>query len=405
MSSNDTSLALRSNPADEFALACKSTGPLLVVAKHRTSGEEKSYSVAPPFVFIGRSPAAGVRLDDPSVSQCHAYLQVIEGAVYCIDLGSRTGVLWEDGSQGCGWVKNGQTLQLGAFDVQIDAPQSSGHPIDLGCDLDGVARDLLSIASVEIHTRANQVGRPHSLDRPITLIGRHPSCHLRFLDESIGYFQCALVNNADGVWYVDTLSRHGSLLNGRRCRVARVHDADLIEIGKISLLFHIGTHAHESQLALNETISAPAVVGNVDALPGKIAEAMAGVFMPVGEMMKQFQQSFVSMTQMFTSMQQDHALLVKEQIQQIREMAEELRVLRATVRAETTPALPPTPVSSSSTGSATPAPPAEAKGAVKISPRSPIVNGSAAEGDALPDAHAWFMKRLANKDQVPPSKS
>src|ERR1700722_5656123 len=112
MPTQNPSIATTLSLPEAFALACKATSLLRFRAKHRTTGAEQAYSVHSPYVFVGRSPSAGIRLDDPSISQCHAYLQVIEGALFCIDVGSRTGVVWDDGSQGRGWIRADQTLRI-----------------------------------------------------------------------------------------------------------------------------------------------------------------------------------------------------------------------------------------------------------------------------------------------------
>src|SRR5579859_7623441 len=92
------------NSPEAFATACKFTAPLILHLSNRVTGASQSDPINRPFTFLGREQGIGVHLDDPSVSQCHAYLQVIDGLPHCIDLGSRTGVLWDDGGRGQGPV-------------------------------------------------------------------------------------------------------------------------------------------------------------------------------------------------------------------------------------------------------------------------------------------------------------
>lgn len=409
MPTQDNSIAINLSLPEAFALACKATGPFQIHVKHRTSGREQAFTVNLPFVFIGRSPAVGVRLDDPSISQCHAYLQIIEGIVFCTDLGSRNGVVWDDGSQGRGWVRSDQTLRIGIFDVQIEVPplSSTHNPADPYHTPDPATNPVLTSASVEIHSPTHTSAGIQSLDRPITLLGRHPSCDLRLLDEPLAYFQCAFVNTADGLWFVDTMSRQGAVLNGRNTRLARVRDADLMEFGKVSLVFRIGAHSRGSRLVLGDHQSVPTAIDTGTVISGKIAEAMAGAFVPIGEMVKQFQQCFVSMAQMFTSMQQEHAMLVSEQMRQIQELANEVRELRTQVRGDGTLQIETT------SSPSTPAPPSPTKppppSTVEQSPptpRPPTLNLPLLDdAQTFPDAHSWFTQRLTNKDQTPPAGS
>jgi len=403
MPTQNPSIATTLSLPEAFALACKATRPLHFRAQHRTTGAEQAFTVHVPYTFIGRSPGAGVRLNDPSISQCHAYLQVIEGEVFCIDVGSRTGVIWDDGNQGRGWVSADQTLRIGMFDVRIDTPVDPPleHSLDEQQDHDAIADPILSSASVEIHSSTHSANGIHSLDRSITLLGRHPTCELRLLDESIAYFQCALVNTTDGVWFVDTMSRQGAVLNGRNIRLARLRDADLLELGKVALVFRIGAHSRGSPLALREPTVMPTGIDAVATISGKVAEAVAGAFVPVGEMLNQFQQCFVSMTQMFTSMQQEHAMVVSEQIRLIQQLASEVRELRSQVQRDNTAPLAATPP---------PAPPAVQPPPTTTEPvtpplRSPSLNLPAGDAQTLSDAHSWFMNRLAKKGQVPPTTS
>ena len=404
MPSQNRSIATTLSLPEAFALSCKATCPLRFRTKHRTSGIEQVYTVHSPFVFIGRSPAAGIRLDDPSISQCHAYFQVIERALYCIDLGSRTGVVWDDGSQGRGWVIADHTLQIGMFDIQVETPLCSPliHSDDKQSDHDSTNIPGLSIASVEIRSTTQTANGVHLLDRPITLLGRNPKCELRLLDESIAYFQCAMVNTSDGVWFVDTMSRQGAVLNGRLTRLARLRDADLLEFGRVSLMFRSGSHSHANQIALQEPTTVPTGIDAVAAISGKVAEAVAGALVPVGEMLNQFQQCFVTMAQMFTSMQQEHTKVVSEQMRQIQELAGEVRELRSMAHRENVYQT----VATQSPGISPPPPPIQPPSAmpepVALPLRPLIPNHPSGDTQTISDAHSWFMSRLAKKDQSPP---
>ena len=381
-----------------FGLACKASGPLMIRTTHRATRARHEHVLHTPFAFMGRSAAAGIRLDDPSVSQGHAYVQVIEGVPFCIDLGSRTGVVWDDGTQGQGWVLPDHTLQVGAFDVRVEtSPGSSDAPLEAN-DPNYDPQPILTPASVEVHSSSTTANTLHTLDRAITLVGRHPSCDLRLLDVTIGYFQCALVNTSDGVWLVDTMSRKGAILNGRGTRLARVRDGDLLELGRMSLVMRIGSH-HCNQLALRNSSPAGPDIDAVATISTAVAESLTGAIVPIGEMMKQFQQGYMAMAQMISTMQQQHAALMGEQVRQMQELAEELRDLRAEMRHGSPPPAvvlpspaPPPPAHAPET------PPTPRPTPATHTPTLKVPTG--AEGQTLSDAHAWFMERLS-KGQAP----
>src|SRR5207253_2445685 len=76
------------------------------------------WSAPQPFALIGRDPTADLSLDHPRVDGRHAYLQMIEGGVYCVDLGSQTGTRWEGGTARSGWVDSPHGIGIGPYVIQ-----------------------------------------------------------------------------------------------------------------------------------------------------------------------------------------------------------------------------------------------------------------------------------------------
>jgi pSer/pThr/pTyr-binding forkhead associated (FHA) protein len=332
-----------------------------------------------------------VCLDDPTVSKRHALVQFIDGVPYCIDLGSRAGVTWDNGNEDRGWVLPGQTLRMGAFDVTLNGPGASAatapaavEPLDPDPEREGG----LSTLGLEIHGPGRHGHDP--LDRTITLIGGHAACPLRFLDEAIATFHCAIVNTADGAWILDLLSRRGTLLNGRTIRLAPLRDGDRIEIGKVALIVRAASGSHSS-LILNgkggmprpQTADDPAAI-----VPQKVAESVVGAFAPMREVMGQFQDCFVTMARMFAAMQQEQSALMCEQMRLLQELTHELRELRTEGKQASPPALPAAePQANGASGRKLP------------NPKAP----AAPDAAALAEAHDWFLDRLAKHAQSNPS--
>lgn len=193
------------------------------------------------------------------------------------------------------------------FDVQIAGTGVVPHVTS-----DGADHDSSLAASLDVHAPTGQSGR-FTLDLPVTLIGRHPACNLRFLDEAVAYFQCAVVKTQGGVWCVDIMSRTGTTLNGRVVRLAYVRDGDLLEIGRISMLLSIGAPKMSALAAFG-----PAEIRTT---PDPVSTVIA----PLREMMEQFQQCFAMMARMFTTMQQEHTAMMCEQMRQIQSLLQETR--------------------------------------------------------------------------------
>src|SRR4051794_1538719 len=96
---------------EEFLRACGADGPLQIDVEFGEDPAERRI-LPQPFVVVGRDSNTDLCVDHPLVSRRHAYLQVIAGRVFCIDLGSRTGTRWEERFGGSGWLDRGQVLRL-----------------------------------------------------------------------------------------------------------------------------------------------------------------------------------------------------------------------------------------------------------------------------------------------------
>lgn len=396
MRDQDTSAPSISFP-EAFAIACKMDGPLKVRAVHRLTGSEQTFTIDQPFAFIGRAPTMDVALDDPSVSQCHAYLQIVEGAVYCIDLGSRTGVAWPDGSHVRGWVPPGQVLRLGTFDL------SFGNTVPAAGALtparpepeegEAAGNHAPAPAVLEVHNSTSTRTVAYPLEHPLTLIGRHPHCQLRLLDHSIGYFHCILVGTPDGVWFFDFLSRKGTRLNGRPARLCRLRDGDLLELGKVTLLLRAEPGPGRPEV-LGEAVVRPTPEAPL-ATPHQVGEAAAQAFAPFREMMDQFQQSFMTMARMVTAMQHEHAAMMFEQMRHVQELTKELQALRDKAKAD----LAGGTGSPGPSGSPAATPPGDQPGHPPA-PRPPAQRGAGGgDNQALDDAHSWFLEQIAKRGQ------
>src|SRR5262249_181556 len=77
-----------------------------------------------PFARIGRDPRNDIRLDVANVSARHAYLQVIAGRPFGVDLGRRAGTGWRGESRSAGWLGPDDVLGVGDFTVRL-APGSA----------------------------------------------------------------------------------------------------------------------------------------------------------------------------------------------------------------------------------------------------------------------------------------
>lgn len=211
-----------------FADACGATGPLHLRVDLAGGGALAEGTVDQPFTLVGRDEACDVTLNDPDVNPRHAWLQVIGGRVFVVDLGSRTGVLWPNGTRGSGWLEPGAPARLGPFYLYLRS--AAGAPNSSTDGYNPLAADPVlrakPPAALEFRN-GRRVKDRWPVNRLVTLIGRSPDCKIHLTADDIAPYHCGLVATGDGLWVVD-LSGHGVVVNGERMRVSPLpHGAEL----------------------------------------------------------------------------------------------------------------------------------------------------------------------------------
>ena len=183
-----------------------------------------------PFALIGRDDACDVTLTDAEVNPRHAWLQVLAGRVFAVDLGSRTGLGWPSGQTGSGWIAGDAPVRVGTFEVRLPSamsPRTASVPIwynPLQSDPDC----LRSRPTVSLDFRNGKRAKDRwTVNRLVTLVGRAPECKIHLTADDIAGYHCGLVLTPDGLWVVD-LSARGVVVNGERMRVSPLpHGAEL----------------------------------------------------------------------------------------------------------------------------------------------------------------------------------
>lgn len=214
----------------KFAEACGATAPLDLRVDLADGGRAAEGSVSMPFTLVGRDDACDVTLADAEVNPRHAWLQVVNGRLLAVDLGSRTGLRWPGHATGSGWLDVGTPVQIGPFRLRLCSPVSSrpGHfPLGYSpLQSDGAIGRTRPTATLEFRNGKRAKDR-WSVNRLVTLVGRAPECKIRLTADDIAGYHCGLVLTPDGLWVVD-LSGRGVVVNGERMRVSPLrHGAEL----------------------------------------------------------------------------------------------------------------------------------------------------------------------------------
>jgi pSer/pThr/pTyr-binding forkhead associated (FHA) protein len=206
-----------------FLAACGSDKPLRVGVGQRDELVSETLIFPQPFLIIGRRAESDLVLDHWQVSRRHAYLQLIEGRFYCVDLGSRTGTHGGDATERSGWLERDRSIQIGPYQVRPEWPTpltSAPSPVA------GVTWELQGQAIGQAVWR---------MDRRLALIGRSPACKIRMVEPDVSKFHCSVVLTAHGLWVIDLLGQKGVLVNDEPIRCARMEDGDELRIGRHTL--------------------------------------------------------------------------------------------------------------------------------------------------------------------------
>lgn len=345
LAENDPTLAL-------FLEACGSEEPLRFGVGERDAMEASIESFAQPFVVIGRRQDSDLVLDHWQVSRRHAYIQLLEGRYYCVDLGSRTGTHGGDAAKRSGWLEPGRGLQIGPYIVRPERPVTTRPK--------GPRRPPGVTWELPERAGATSLWR---MDHYMAMIGRSPACKIRLPDGDVSKFHCSIVLTEQGVWAVDLLTDEGIYLNEERIRCARVEDGDELRIGQHVLRaryddplprFRVPPSTMGSAPSTPTAFPTPVVMPRFD-LPARIAppsvmtgtelttmlEQSGGAIDPSvnllvhqfgmmqQNMLDQFHQTMMMMFEGFAALHREQASTIRQEFEEVRKLSAEIEALRA----------------------------------------------------------------------------
>ncbi|WP_169978970.1 FHA domain-containing protein [Tautonia rosea] len=358
-----------------FWESCGARGPMEVRIEGGADAGDVHRIIPGPFAVIGRDPKADLVLEDEAVSRRHAFVQVIAGRVFWMDLGSRTGIETGGIVAPMGWLDEGGTIGIGPFRVSIVVKGLLADPSgDRPSPLADRGSEGWPDASFEFPNHPGGAAR-WRMGRVLTLVGRGTDCRLRIGDDGISHFHCALLRTPKGPWVVDLLSRTGIRLEGARVRCAPLEPGANLHVGRYRMIVRpvdLAWQRSDSGEALaadvsplpreqlpevaprwrppatreeRQRVETPAVLGpsgDLDAYIGRLEQMQQQMF-------DQFHQMMMAMFQAFGSMQRDQMTQVREELDRIKDLGQELRSLQETVK-EAAPEAPRTPSASASSG-------------------------------------------------------
>jgi pSer/pThr/pTyr-binding forkhead associated (FHA) protein len=244
-----------------FLNACGLTDSLQLVVESQSAEDGELRLLHQPFAVIGRDPRADIVLNHARVSQRHAYVQVVDGRAFWVDLDSRTGTQSDGQPQKSGWLEGQRTVRAGPFVIRRVAGES--HPDNervqgiLPRDVPLVARaqsraPLAEVALEFLNGPAQSMAWP--VHRVMSLIGSASGCKFRLTDASVSRFHGSLLRTEAGFWIIDLLGHHGITVNEMPVRFSQLADQDVLKIGR----YQIRVKCRPSRVGSGNGLSIPA---------------------------------------------------------------------------------------------------------------------------------------------------
>ncbi len=161
-----------------YAEACGATAPLDLRVDPVEGGRRVVGTIQMPFALVGRDDACDVTLTDPEVNPRHAWLQVVGGRVFLVDLGSRAGLEWPGQGIGSAWLDVGVPVRIGPFQLRLCSPVSSRlaqfQPGYSPLQSDALIARSRPTVTLEFRNGKRAKDR-WTVNRLVTLVGRAPN--------------------------------------------------------------------------------------------------------------------------------------------------------------------------------------------------------------------------------------
>ncbi len=344
-----------------FLKACGLDGPLVVGIDEPGVSSVSWRVLDRPFAVVGRGPETDLVLNNPALSRRHAYLQMIGGRLFFIDLHSRSGSFWGDERGIWGWVNPDPGIRVGPYRL-LPRPGAGASLSSLSEGRDeavpvsrSYAQPSLADMAVEIVGQSAESKIWHG-SRSLVLIGKSTACRIQIEGEGIANIHASLVRTPTGVFVVDLLSRSGIVVNGTPVRWAQLGQEDELLVGDQLLRIRCSAATRRTtlppvRLAARATSTLPqresshqalVAASTVPALPPMMAEQagtashlLAAFAQMQQQSSDQLHQTVLTLVQSFATMHQEQMGVIYEELAAIRRLTEEHQVLWARLEQRT----------------------------------------------------------------------
>lgn len=219
------STAATSSPAEplqQLFAECQGKTGLQLLVEVTGQAHALKQSLDQPFVTVGSGPQCDVRIERTGVLPCHAYVQWIEGRLFC----------WGQGLQApaiAAWLDR-KPVDFGPFRLSIPGVEPRAkNPADPQSKNSDLATEVL-----QVQLKFGGVEQQDNLwpvDRTVTLIGRGPQCKLRLDHPDVPVLLACLIRRRSSCWLINLDRRESVHVNDHPLRFQSLDIGDRLRLG------------------------------------------------------------------------------------------------------------------------------------------------------------------------------
>lgn len=203
-------------------------------------GAMRELPVTGPAVVIGRAPDCDVVLTDTSVSRRHARIVARDGRYRLEDLQSQNGTIVGGRRVTETDLADGAVMLVGRSAIQVRIVPRPQQVMDeekptMSADQTTMPRAALTDLPRPprlVNVTGQLPGAEFALSEGTITIGRGRECTIVLNDSTASRLHAAVSFDHGEARLVDRGGRHGTYVNGRRVRSARLTDGDLVQMGR-----------------------------------------------------------------------------------------------------------------------------------------------------------------------------
>ena len=196
-----------------------------------------TWQLSQPYLIIGSAPGAGLILPNKKIRRRHAYLHITETGIFFVDLLEDPSSQYDGTPRLDRWFSAEEILNVGSYELHFTcrSKPASKQVLNNRIPLSSKIARPTSLPELCIESPGGKKAK-RQIKRPLTVIGKSKSAHLRLIHGSISEFHAVVVCEHENIWTVDLRSRKGTKQNQQPIAIACLSGKNAsVSLGQIDL--------------------------------------------------------------------------------------------------------------------------------------------------------------------------